>query len=908
AFADRDVLAGAAGDDTTAAEGGRVYRAAPAAFVTQTAADPLAEGGTLTVSGSFTDPGLLDGHTAIIVWGNGYYTRIPLAGGTNVFSATYQYLDDDPTGTPQDDYAVRVRVADDYADVLTVDRQTIGDSITRFDGSTGAEAGTLASSLVPAPGGGTPPFSSGVAVGPDGLLYVAYSGGLRSVFRFDPTSGESLGAFATGIPAGPGGQGNNLRFGPDGNLYLRDAVGRMLRRFDGRTGAALPLGAEGTIFGPNPAPFAGPGGLTYRPSEFAFGPDGHVYLGNFYLAGGLYRWAVLKYDGTTGTFLGYALGGPEAVPPGATIPYEPVGLTFGPDGDLFILADQTPGVGVSRAAFQYDLTTGELVRVIAFSPTPGPGGAVGGDDILFTPDNALLYLDVEAGTVDRYDLATGRFIDEFIPGGLDYTAGGLLLGVSPEDVTVAAQTVRNVAPAVAVRPAPNPAGAPAGAFTLSADVADPGTRDTLVYAWAVTAGTVSSSSVSPDGRSFTYVPAGGALTIALTVTDDDTGSATAGTRVVFGTAAGETITLSNTQSKVGSAAAVGYGAGVDRIVVYGLGGDDTISAAGMTAAAGLPVVLVGGNGADSLTGGPKADLLLGNSPGDYDAGTDDHAGDTLAGGGGNDTLDGGLGNDSVAGGDDDDTYSEGPGSDDVLSEQGTTGTDTIDYGIAAFGITFGLDRDGVAQVVNPSAPAGSRHTVKALGKFENLVGSPFADDLGGDDGPNAIDGGGGNDIIFGGPKLGPTAAVLGGGRDTLVGGTGNDTVRGGAGNDVIYGGLRPAAAFALTGADPGLPDGVADDDEIEGGGGDNFIDGGGGNDRIFGGVKTGAPAPGNSTLVGGKGNDTVRGGAGNDVIYGGLRPAEGLSSAAEFTAADDDEIEGLGGDDFIDGGAGSDRI
>ncbi|HMO86200.1 MAG TPA: hypothetical protein PKC18_14890, partial [Lacipirellulaceae bacterium] len=72
------------------------------------------ENGVATLNLSFTDPGTLDTHTVEINWGDGSPLEtftLPL--GARTLTATHQYLDDNPTGTPQDMYAVTVRVIDD---------------------------------------------------------------------------------------------------------------------------------------------------------------------------------------------------------------------------------------------------------------------------------------------------------------------------------------------------------------------------------------------------------------------------------------------------------------------------------------------------------------------------------------------------------------------------------------------------------------------------------------------------------------------------------------------------------------------------------------------------------------------------------------------------------------------------
>lgn len=71
------------------------------------------ENGTATVSGTIRDPGSADTFTAIIDWGEGVPTSHTYAAGTTSFSESYQYLDDNPSATPSDDYTVNVVLTDD---------------------------------------------------------------------------------------------------------------------------------------------------------------------------------------------------------------------------------------------------------------------------------------------------------------------------------------------------------------------------------------------------------------------------------------------------------------------------------------------------------------------------------------------------------------------------------------------------------------------------------------------------------------------------------------------------------------------------------------------------------------------------------------------------------------------------
>jgi hypothetical protein len=70
----------------------------------------------IVLTGALTDVGTLDTHTVSIDWGDGSPTTsatVTQGAGTATFSAGHQYLDDDPTGTPSDEYTITVTATDD---------------------------------------------------------------------------------------------------------------------------------------------------------------------------------------------------------------------------------------------------------------------------------------------------------------------------------------------------------------------------------------------------------------------------------------------------------------------------------------------------------------------------------------------------------------------------------------------------------------------------------------------------------------------------------------------------------------------------------------------------------------------------------------------------------------------------
>jgi Ca2+-binding RTX toxin-like protein len=187
------------------------------------------------------------------------------------------------------------------------------------------------------------------------------------------------------------------------------------------------------------------------------------------------------------------------------------------------------------------------------------------------------------------------------------------------------------------------------------------------------------------------------------------------------------------------------GKGVDTLD----GGADTDTASYADGSSGVTASLTGGTATgtqisdtltaiESLDGSWSADTLTGEGGGNVLIG---HGGnDTLKGMGGNDVLDPGAGTNSADGG---------------------SGSDWVAFLDASSGVTVAL----------PSVAGGGGQST-SLTSIENVLGSPFADAIGGDAGPNLLYGLPGNDQLFGNA-----------GDDQLVGGNGDDTLDGGAGHD-----------------------------------------------------------------------------------------------------------------------------
>ncbi|MDO8340775.1 MAG: calcium-binding protein, partial [Candidatus Woesebacteria bacterium] len=183
------------------------------------------------------------------------------------------------------------------------------------------------------------------------------------------------------------------------------------------------------------------------------------------------------------------------------------------------------------------------------------------------------------------------------------------------------------------------------------------------------------------------------------------------------------------------------------------------------------------------------------------------------------------------------------------------------------------------------------------------------------------------DWLLGGP--GRDAIFAGGGDDLVEGGadgidggvTGGDTIDGGPGDDVLYGDQRIAIADAIRRGetDAGAS---ARGDAILGGAGADWVIGSTGRDALMGGG-------GDDLIVGGAGDDDIVGDAGYFAASFEWSVQRDPSADAEvalifrhFTTRDvspagrdiihagagDDWVFGEGGDDLIDGGSGADVL
>lgn len=134
--------------------------------------------------------------------------------------------------------------------------------------------------------------------------------------------------------------------------------------------------------------------------------------------------SVLKFNADSGAFLGIF------VPPGSGGLNGPTGLTFGPDGHLYVAS-----FVFNNSVLKYDGRSGQFLGVFV---EEGSGGLQGPMDLKFGPDGDLYVVASYAGGVFRYDGQTGAFLDQFTddPNGaeaLDWRKGDLYVSSHVSD-------------------------------------------------------------------------------------------------------------------------------------------------------------------------------------------------------------------------------------------------------------------------------------------------------------------------------------------------------------------------------------------------------------------------------------------------------------------------------------------
>lgn len=309
--------------------------------------------------------------------------------------------------------------------------------------------------------------------------------------------------------------------------------------------------------------------------------------------------------------------------------------------------------------------------------------------------------------------------------------------------------------------------------------------------------------------------------------------------------------------------------------------------------------LIGNAAGNRLVGGAHFDVLIGND-GDDVLFANEGSTVSWSADGYSDQLDGGAGDDHIWAATNDEVV-------------GGAGHDTVhmDFTATPGGLTFNMEAStsggGASTWGGSVREVETAHVI--FGAFgDTFLGSSIggADLVYGNDGNDNLQGKAGDDFLYGG---GDNDSLLGGvGADRLHGDAGADSLGGEEGDDVLIGGAGADALFGHDGLDTasyatatagvrinrmtGVHTGDAAGDQffsIEAfsltAQADNFV-GREYAERVDG-------LGGNDVLNGGAGADVLNGGDGDDRVNGG---------------DDDDRLTGGAGDDLMDGGLGTDNL
>lgn len=347
------------------------------------------------------------------------------------------------------------------------------------------------------------------------------------------------------------------------------------------------------------------------------------------------------------------------------------------------------------------------------------------------------------------------------------------------------------------------------------------------------------------------------------------------------------------------------------------------------------VTKVGNNAANTITGSNSADSLSGRGGNDLLIGLSGN--DKLYGEAGDDILRGGLGNDRLEGGAGIDRAA-------YFNDGGSLG---ISVDLALGRTTRGGEIDTLFSIEDVYGSAFD-DLIKGSTGNNKLYGASGNDTLNGIQGNDALFGDIGNDTLYGG--AGSDTLDGGEGTDKLSGGDQNDTLTGGLGNDILDGGLGfDFATWQASWNGPVTVDlsigqasqgsdidqligiegaiGTDSDDFLYGNQNANHLIGGYGNDYLNGGGQNSSIPDGSDILDGGPGSDWVSyhpveiNGITADLAAGYVQRGAELDRLISieniigtvnqdtiFGDKYDNYIQGLGGADQINSGAGNDQV
>jgi YD repeat-containing protein len=352
-------------------------------------------------------------------------------------------------------------------------------------------------------------------------------------------------------------------------------------------------------------------------------------------------------------------------------------------------------------------------------------------------------------------------------------------------------------------------------------------------------------------------------------------------------------------------------------VINGNGGQDQIAAGYDTLEHGTPGLSTVSIFADSQVNLPTAiaDANLDTGSG--------QPGDFLDEGSINSTIVGGTGNDLLV--DDDNTSGvivAGSGNDTILGGveisqyvpeglAGTTWSATFADNQLSLGGNFYYTAGGVNELNTGSGiapPQGYEGNVDAYGQAlgggdDTIFGGTGQDVIVLSNGNNEVQLGVGDSTVLGG--MGENTIIGGGGNNSIIGGGGGDYIADGSGDSLIVGRAGNNTLIGGSGDDtlvagstgPNWASSETGDNDVDGGTGNALIYGAGGSDTLIAG-------DGNSTVFGGDGDESIVGGDGNDELVGG----DGSDTIDARQTTGTELIQAGTGNTTIYGGDGSDHI
>jgi uncharacterized repeat protein (TIGR01451 family) len=548
---------------TTAATTVRVYNVNPSVSVT--ASGPISENSSTTLTGTISDPGTLDTFDVAISWGDGSSETLSLSAGSTSFSASHTYVDDDPSGTPWDSYTISVTVTDDDTGVGSGSTLVTVENVDPSLGELSATSPIVEGGTTTLTGTWTDPSPADTFT-----LVVDWGDGASDTYNYaaGTTSFSETHRYLDDDPTGTPSDGYTI------SVTLSDDD----------TGSDS---ASATVVVDNVAPT-----LSSLTLSAGVGENGIATLGGTISDPGTldtFEVTVDWGDGTTDTF-SYPAGVVAFSETHRYLDDDPSGTPFDPYTVSVTVRDDDTGTSATRTAniTVYNAAPG-VADLVVTSPIDEGGSTTLSGTIVDagTQDSISLFIDWGDGTSGFYPYnvqtrtfsLTHQYLDDD-PSTTPSDTYNIDIIVTDDDTgtstTPTSVVVNNVAPALGDILVTGPIDED-GTATVSGTISDPGTLDTftLVVDWGD--GTSDTYTYGAGTSSFSEThqyldddPTGTAsdeYTIGLSLSDDDTGDATATTTVTVQNVdpadlvltlsdasidEGDTVTLSGSFSDVGS--------------------------------------------------------------------------------------------------------------------------------------------------------------------------------------------------------------------------------------------------------------------------------------------------------------------------------------------------------------------